>query len=68
VLAAIPYEEFWKTKLRDRKKKQIEYTNRNINKWNEGGLTRDALVTSIIDSIKTPIKFKINTPEKNRSR
>ena len=46
----------------------MEYTSNRIQKWNGGGLTREALITSSIDSIKVPIKFKINTPEKNRSR
>jgi hypothetical protein len=51
-----------------KEKKQIEYTSNRIQKWNGGSLTREALVTSSIDSIKTPIKFRINTPEKNRAR
>jgi hypothetical protein len=58
----MPYEMYWKTRLKDRKKKQIEYTSNRIQKWNGGGLTREALVTSCIDSIKTLIKFRINTP------
>jgi hypothetical protein len=65
VLAAMPYELYWKIKLKDRNKKKIEYTNNRIQKWNSGGLTREASVTSSIDSIKTLIKFRINTPEKN---
>jgi hypothetical protein len=32
VLAAMPYEMYWKTRLKDRKKKQIEYTNNRIQK------------------------------------
>jgi hypothetical protein len=66
VLAAMPYEMYWKTSLKDRRK--IEYTNNRIQKWNGGGLTRESLVTSGIDSIKTLINFRINTPEKNRTR
>jgi hypothetical protein len=57
-----------KNKVEGQEKKQIEYKNNRIQKWNGGGLTREALVTSSIDSIKTPIKFRINTPEKNRTR
>ena len=68
VSAAMPYDLYWKTRMKDRKKKQIEYTSNRIQKWNGGSLTREALVTSSIDSIKTPIKFRINTPEKNRAR
>ena len=45
-----------------------EKTTNRIQKWNGGGLTREALVTSSIDSIKTLIKFRINSPEKNRVR
>jgi hypothetical protein len=67
-LAAMPYELYWQTRLKDRKKKQIEYTSNRIQILNGGGLTREALVTSSIDSIKTLIKFRINTPEKNKIR
>jgi hypothetical protein len=68
VLAAMPYELYWKTKMKYRSKKQIEYTNTRIQKWNSGGISRAELVTAAIDSIRTPMKFRIITPEKNRKR
>mgnify|MGYP000193649203 FL=1 len=49
-------------------KKQIEYTNNRIQRWNSGGQTRAALVTAAIDSIRTPIKYKINSSQKNKMR
>jgi hypothetical protein len=55
-------------KVEGQKKKQIEYTSNRIQKWNGEGLTREALVTSSIDSIKTLMKSRINTPERNRTR
>jgi hypothetical protein len=68
VLATIPYELYWKTRMGDRQKKQNEYTRNRLQKWNDGGLSREALVTSSIDSIKNIFKFKINTDAKNRAR
>jgi hypothetical protein len=53
VLAAMPYEEYWKTRMKDRSKKQIEYTNTRIQKCD---LTNIIPLSITMDQVSTQLR------------